>query len=214
VKNIAWNAKFPTWLLSVALTLVPLTLAALGIYYVAFHLGHSGMLLLWASGASILLIAGVVGRELGPIMLSVYGAGLFLVFVIMAGPAFLQSAVLQVRGQTVSARVVSIVTDPAYPASTDDGCRSCSHTHGYIFQKHDGSPVRGYPYGTDKTLRVGDVRPVVVDPEGQIDSRSPHEVQPLINGIFLLLATAIAYGVCQSSSLAWRKRHQGENGGS
>ena len=188
--------------------LLPLTLAALGSYYVAFHLGHPGVLLLWTSGASIILIAVVVGRELGPIMFSVYGSVLFLIFVIMAGPAFLQSTVLQVRGQTVQARVAHIVTDPSYPASTDDGCRSCSHTHGYVFQKQDGSPVRGYPYGTDKTLHIGDVRPVVVDPKGQIDSRSPHEVQPLINGIFLLLAVAIAYGVCRSSGLAWRKRYQ------
>jgi len=206
-KRIHFPVHLPGWLQDLCLACIPLAIAVLGVYYLVFHAGSTGVVAIWFSGASIMLIAAIVGRALGPIMFGVYGTGLFLVFVVMAGPAFLQSALLQARGQTIPARVERIVTDPAYPASTDDGCRSCSHTHGYVFQRQDGTFVKGYPYGTDKTLRVGDVRPVVIDPKGQIDSRSPREVQPLVNGIFLLIATAIAYGVCRSSGLAWRSRH-------
>jgi hypothetical protein len=194
------------WLWALVLMCLPLVIAAAGVYCLVFYIGHAGASLVWLSGLSLILIAAIVGRSLGPIMFSLYGSGIFLIFVFMAGPAFLQSAILQVRGQTVSARVDRIVTDPGYPASTDDGCRSCSHTHGYVFRKSDGTLVRGYPYGSDKTLHIGDVRQVIIDPRGRIDSRSPREVRPIVNGIFLLVGTAIAYGICQSSYSAWYKR--------
>jgi hypothetical protein len=180
--------------------------AALGVYSLIFFAEQTGITLMWLSGLSIVLIAVIVGRAFGPIMFSLYGAGLFLVFVYMAGPTFLQSAVLQARGHTVTARIERIAADPAYPASTDDGCRSCAHTHGYVFRTSDGAPVRGYPYGSDKTLHVGDLRPVVIDPERQVDSRSPQEIQLVVNGFFLLIGAVIVYGVCQSSSSAWCER--------
>ncbi len=206
VKKSTRILKLPRWALGLVLACVPWAIAAVGICFVVFHTGHLGRTLLWLSGLSILLIAVIVGRAIGPIMFSLYGSALFLIFVIMAGPAFLQSMVLQMRGQTVQARLDHIVTDPAYPASTDDGCRSCSHTHGYVFRLSDGTTVRGYPYGTKKTLHIGDIKPVVIDPKGQIDSRSPGEVQPITNGIFLLIGAAIAFGVCRSSANAWQKR--------
>ena len=205
-KRATMHARFRIRPFELLLTCMPLAIAAAGIYCLVFYIGHIGEILVWLSGISLVLVAIIIGRSLGPIMLSLYGAGFFLIFVFMAGPAFLQSAILQARGQIIPARVEKIVTDPAYPASTDDGCRSCSHTHGYVFRELNGMFVRGYPYGSDTTLHVGDVRHVVIDPEGQVDSRSPQEVQPVVNGIFLLISIGIAYVIGRSSSSARSKR--------
>jgi hypothetical protein len=139
-------------------------------------------------------------------MLSIFGAGIFLIMIFFSAASFLQSVILNGRGQIVTAKVDRIVTDPAFPAGTDSGCRSCSHTHGLVFKTDDGKTLRGYPYGTSYDVHVGDTLPVVIDPKGQIDSRSPGEVQPIRDGVILLLAASLAYYICYVSGRAWKSR--------
>ncbi|SRR6266542_710060 len=199
--------SFRFWVQVILLSSLPLGCAAAGTILTAFHAGSPGSWLMGLSGAALLLITILIGRGLGPIMFGVYGTGLGLIFLFMAGPHFVQSVVLASRGQMVNATMVRIVTDPPYPGSTDLGCRSCSHTHGYIFKTSDGRILPGYPYGS-QLLRIGDVRPVVFDPKQKIDSRAPGEIQPWRDSIWLLLYTAIILLLCRISLLARKQPHR------
>jgi len=191
--------------LSAVLTLIPLALAATGLYLIVFHIGTKGVPLLWLSGVSLLLIAVLIGGTVGVIAGSVFGAGFWFVILFVAGPSFLQSAVLTHRGVTVTATLTQTVQNPPFPASTDFGCRYGCSTHGYIFKTADGKTVRGYPYG-NRYLQIGDKKSVVIDPYGQVDSRSPQQVQPVLYGFFMLLGALIALGVGRVSAIDWRAR--------
>jgi len=193
-----------TWLRTLGWSSLPIGLAAFGMIGTAFHWPHATLWLILAV-LLLLLICLFVGRDIRSVLFGIYGCGLVIIFLIMAGPHFVQSLVLSTSGQTVQARVTEIATDTAYPGSSDLGCRSCSHTHGYVFKTAAGQTLPGYPYG-NSVLHTGDQRPVVIDPRGRIDSRAPQEVQPWRDGLWLLLSLAITIGLCWQSSQAREQR--------
>ncbi|WP_215545308.1 hypothetical protein [Amycolatopsis sp. CA-230715] len=192
------------WPGTFALTAVVLALAGVGLYRETAHLG-SGAPWLWGSAGLLLALAFVVGRAGTPALLGVFGTAFYGVFLLLAGPFFVQSLVLSLRGETTEAVITQIVLDPPAFASRDTGCSSCSHTHGFAVATLDGTPLRGAPYG-GWNVHVHDHVPVVFDPRGQFDSRGPGEVEPVLDGLLTAAGALIALGVVRSAVLARRQR--------